>query len=165
MEHANYQKIFYEFSKALNFNSAKELNSRLELIFRASEHGFSSSEFHRYCDDKGPTIILINQTHTYGVGSIKSGNRQIRTVKYNFGCFASISWNSNGGYTEAPGSFLFSIYPSRFTKGKIYQNNENAIYGNRKYGPVMGGNFLFRGDIQIEGRSPNLVDYEVYKLH
>jgi hypothetical protein len=32
---------------------------KLKLIFRASEHGFRASEFHRICDGKEPTITLV----------------------------------------------------------------------------------------------------------
>jgi hypothetical protein len=30
-----------------------------KLLFRASEHGYSCSEFHRLCDDKGPTMVFV----------------------------------------------------------------------------------------------------------
>ena len=33
-----------------------------ELIFRMSENGSSWEDFHKYCDDKGPTLILIETT-------------------------------------------------------------------------------------------------------
>ena len=29
------------------------------LLFRASEHGYRSSSFHKHCDGKGPTITLV----------------------------------------------------------------------------------------------------------
>jgi hypothetical protein len=31
----------------------------LTLLYRASEHNFRASEFHRLCDRKGPTITLV----------------------------------------------------------------------------------------------------------
>jgi hypothetical protein len=37
--------------------SNKEVN--LTLLFRTPEHGFLASEFHQYCDWKGPTITLV----------------------------------------------------------------------------------------------------------
>ncbi len=30
-----------------------------KLIYRASEHNYSASSFHEYCDDKWPTLIII----------------------------------------------------------------------------------------------------------
>ena len=156
----NYHRIFHGFAKALNFNSTEEVNTRLKLIFRASEHQYSLSEFHRHCDNQGPTITLIRSyqsAHTYGG---KNGSTRIPERLHIFGCFASASWNSNGGYIESSGSFLFRVRPYSFEKGKIYERNENAMFGNIKYGPVMGGNFFQRGDIQISGRE----NFEVFRL-
>ena len=33
-----------------------------KLLYRASEHGFTAKSFHNYCDDKGPTLIVIKST-------------------------------------------------------------------------------------------------------
>ena len=30
-----------------------------KLIYRASEHGYSAKTFHEYCDDKGPTLVVL----------------------------------------------------------------------------------------------------------
>lgn len=35
----------------------------VELLYRASEHGFTYSAFHDKCDNKGPTISLIKSEH------------------------------------------------------------------------------------------------------
>ena len=43
----------------------KQFNSLfciMTLIYRASEHGYTSSSFHEHCDDKGPTLIIIKTT-------------------------------------------------------------------------------------------------------
>ena len=32
------------------------------LIYRASEHGYTAKSFHEYCDDKGPTLIVIKSS-------------------------------------------------------------------------------------------------------
>jgi hypothetical protein len=32
---------------------------KMTLIFRASEHGFLATEFHRVCDGKGATVTLV----------------------------------------------------------------------------------------------------------
>ena len=31
----------------------------MKLLFRASEHGFSAKEFHRWCDGKAPTLVVV----------------------------------------------------------------------------------------------------------
>ena len=33
-----------------------------KLLYRASEHGYTASSFHEYCDDKGPTLIVIKSS-------------------------------------------------------------------------------------------------------
>ena len=33
-----------------------------KLLFRASEHGYRAKSFHKYCDDKGPTLIIIKSS-------------------------------------------------------------------------------------------------------
>ena len=36
-----------------------ESDSNWKLLYRASEHKYSASLFHKYCDDKGPTLVII----------------------------------------------------------------------------------------------------------
>ena len=33
-----------------------------KLFYRASEHGYSANQFHKRCDNKGPTLIIIKST-------------------------------------------------------------------------------------------------------
>ena len=53
-------------------------NATCSLLFRASTDGHTHADFHRCCDNKGPTLVLI-----------KSG-------EYIFGGFASKSWETPG---------------------------------------------------------------------
>ena len=122
-----YKKHYNYLAQLLNFNSTEELKTKLHLLFRASEHDFSASAFHRCCDNKGPTITIIRSTN-----------------KCIFGGFASESWFSNGGFAEAPGSFLFSL--NKETKHEIYQNENCAIEGNRNWGPIFSDD-LYLPDI------------------
>ena len=34
----------------------------MKLLYRASEQGYSGKSFHDYCDDKGPTLIIIKNS-------------------------------------------------------------------------------------------------------
>ena len=34
----------------------------MKLLYRASEHGYTARSFHDYCDDKGPTLIVIKSS-------------------------------------------------------------------------------------------------------
>lgn len=43
---------------------AKDVVS-IELIYRASRDGWDFADFHRHCDDMGPTLSLIRSTKGY----------------------------------------------------------------------------------------------------
>ena len=60
-----------------------------KLLYRASEHEYTAKSFHEYCDDKGPTLIVI-----------KSSGGWI------FGGYTTQSWSGND-YT---GIFIDMIY-------------------------------------------------------
>ena len=38
------------------------------LIYRTSEHGYTANSFHKYCDDKGPTLIVIKSSEGWIFG-------------------------------------------------------------------------------------------------
>ena len=38
------------------------------LIYRSSEHGYTGKSFHEYCDDKGPTLIIIKSSEGWIFG-------------------------------------------------------------------------------------------------
>ncbi len=43
-------------------------NNKWKLIYRASEHEYTAKSFHEYCDDKGPTLIVIKSTEGWIFG-------------------------------------------------------------------------------------------------
>ena len=55
----------------------------MKLLYRASEHGYTAKSFHEYCDDKGPTLIII-----------KSSEGWI------FGGYTTQSWSGDGIYND-----------------------------------------------------------------
>jgi len=98
--------------------------NKMELLYRGTRDGSESNVFHNKCDNQGPTICLI-----------KNDKDNI------FGGFASISWNSNGGYKSANNSFLFTltnihnINPTKFPN----TNSGYSVYHGSSYGPIFGG--------------------------
>ncbi len=96
-------------------------NEGLILIFRASKDGFKVNDFHRMCDDKPRTLVII-----------KSNFDNI------FGGFSNHPWKSypKGQYVEDSDAFLFSL--TYHTKHKQMKNNEFALYLTENYGPVFG---------------------------
>lgn len=97
---------------------------RFKLLYRGSRDGFGAKDFHEKCDNKGPTIVVVENT---------AGNK--------FGGYAAVSWTStNGQKIDSPesfSSFLFSVD----TKEKLlYQpdSNQYVLYHSSKYGPDFG---------------------------
>ncbi len=89
-------KFFFTYSNELLPNSQlvnQEYDSYLrewlgndyqwKLLYRASEHGYTGRSFHEYCNDKGPTLVVI-----------KSSEGWI------FGGYTTQSWNGGGIYID-----------------------------------------------------------------
>ena len=119
------------------------------LLYRASEHEYTAKSFHEYCDDKGPTLVII-----------KSSRGWI------FGGYTTQSWAYNKPtqekriqlshlliylviFKEDPEAFIFTLKnpygvgPTRF-RGR-YRNSYIAC--GRQFGPDFSDNC--NGDIGI----------------
>ena len=120
----NHLKHFTYLAKLLKLNSVEELPKKLILLFRASEHNFSASKFHKICDGKGPTLTIVRST-----------------AKKLFGGYASKSWFSGNKRDSASDSFLFSL--DHETIHNLYQRKDSALGGFNDYGPYFGYNDLY----------------------
>ena len=95
-------------------------------IYKATRDGGTGKNFHSHCDNKGPTLTLINSTNGYI-----------------FGGFISISWEGPKNWTyksNDDSAFIFSIdnkikYP--------IQNKSCVIYNQINYGPDFGSNDIY----------------------
>ena len=103
----------------------KEVN----LLFRASDHGQRTADFHSRCDNKGSTVCIIKND---------KGKE--------FGGFVKIPWKSEGGSTVDKEAFMFSLnlnqkYP--YHKGDaIYCSSGNGCsFGGSGNEPFIGTNF------------------------
>ena len=120
--------------------------NKMELLYRGTRDGSESNVFHNKCDNQGPTICLI-----------KNDKDNI------FGGYASISWNSSGGYKSANDSFLFTLTNIHNTNPIKFPNtNSNySVYHYSRYGPTFGGgcdlyicnNYLYGGSATNIGHS------------
>ena len=70
--------------------------------------GFEASKFHILCDNKGPTLTLIETTW-----------------KHTFGGFTKASWDQSGKKKEDRNSFLFSV--DKLAKYPITKDFDKAI--------------------------------------
>jgi len=84
--------------------------TKLELLYRASDDGWESEDFHSRCDNKGPTVTVIKCTDGYI-----------------FGGFTSTAWASTDTYVACPDAFIFSLYrPGDVGPVKLAVNAEMA---------------------------------------
>ena len=89
-------------------NKLKDKKFIFKLIYRGTEDGKYSKDFHRKCDGIPMTISIIKTI-----------------TDYKFGGYAEKPWGINGGsITDDENAFIFSL-----NKMKIY----NSIYGKNKY--------------------------------
>ena len=73
---------------------------RLKLIFRGGLDGCAGEEFHKCCDNNGPTLTIIESE----LGKV-------------FGAYTDISWSSEIGYKNGNGNtFIFSLRDNNFVK-------------------------------------------------
>jgi TLD len=83
-------------------------SSTFNLIYDASTHGWDASDFHNYCDDKGPTLTLLETVENFI-----------------FGGFSVQSWNQRYGYNPDSKAFIFSV--NLCEKYPITASNQQAI--------------------------------------
>ncbi|KAJ5070473.1 pep-cterm sorting domain-containing protein [Anaeramoeba ignava] len=114
----------------------KKFFTKMKLRFSAKKDGFSSKEFHKVCDDKGPTLIIVKSAKGYIMGG-----------------FTKVGFKSqNPGHVKDDSSFIFTIKnpknspPQKFPI--IEERNERAIYSNNDYGPYFG-DFGYYGDLCV----------------
>ena len=99
-------------------------NIILELIFKMTENGFTAKDFHHYCDNKGPTLILIKTSNDEIIGGFTTLNWETTTEREN-------------KYDELGLTFLFSLTLNKkfnMIKQYIYPAIQNAA----NIGPSFG---------------------------
>ncbi|KAK8798660.1 hypothetical protein WA158_007745 [Blastocystis sp. Blastoise] len=117
------------------FNRKNNKDKKWKLLFRASEHNYLSRDFHKYCDNKGETIVLIKH-----IGH----NNHVNI----FGGYTDQNWKCNddwffNGWKSYSKEFLFTlsnehnIPPTKYD----YTNSDKdcGIYCDASFGPVFGG--------------------------
>ena len=95
-------------------------------IYKATRDGRRGKDFHRYCDNKNPTLTLIESTNGYI-----------------FGGYITIPWESPSNWTyknNDNNAFIFSV--NNNLKFPI-QNKSYVIYLHKDYGPGFGNNEIY----------------------
>ncbi|CAF1062656.1 unnamed protein product [Adineta steineri] len=124
------------------------INQRWKLIYKATCDGFDANAFHSHCNNKGPTMTII-QSNT----------------NYIFGGYTSASWTSSQRWQNDERAFLFTltnphnIPPTKYTIRS--DRAVNAIYDSSDYGPTFGAGC----DIGIHNTSnSNYSNYTYFPL-
>ena len=111
-----------ELIKLCEFN----LKDSFRLIYRASEHGFGSHNFHNKCNIAENTFIVIKASET----------------NFIFGGYTSVKWSPAISYYKAdPNAFLFSLTnkDNQPCKMKIDSSKQDkAIVNSFEHGPIFG---------------------------
>ena len=102
---------------------------KYDLIYKMSKDGSTAKDFHKCCDNKGPTLTIIKTT----------GNQII-------GGFTSLEWkslDSNHCVLEdkTRRTFIFSL--NLMKKFEMFSNQKTAIYSYENYGPSFGDKEIF----------------------
>ena len=100
-------------------------NQRWELIYKASRDGFAASTFHKRCNNKGPTMTIIQSNNNYL-----------------FGGYTSIPWTSDGPAKTDTTAFLFTLTnPHNIPPTKYAIKSDktaHAVYHASDHGPTFG---------------------------
>ena len=126
------QNLLINWSK----QKVKKDEINFELIFKMSENGSDSKNFHKFCDNKGPTLTLI---------STSEGKK--------FGGFTPLNWKNVGGFIndKSMSTFIFSLNLNK--KFDIINKENNAIKVDENNGPNFGnGDIIVYQDMK-EGKT------------
>ena len=98
---------------------------KAELLYRLSRDSHFYQIFHKYCDNKGPTLTLIEAVEGFITGG-----------------YTPLDWDSKTEWKEDKDTFIFSLTEN---KKFIKQNSSYSIFCLDSYGPWFD-NFGFEGN-------------------
>jgi len=116
------------FHKFMQWQEMESLNEMLKpvskklgvVLYVASRDGDKASDFHGACDNKGPTVVIVETT----TGVV-------------FGGYAGVAWESKSEWGRSSNSFIFQIRPN--VKKYPIIHPQYAVTHNADYGPTFGG--------------------------
>ncbi|XP_078141608.1 interferon-induced protein 44-like isoform X1 [Centroberyx gerrardi] len=136
---------------------------KLQLLYKASIHGFTGTAFHQQCDNKSPTV---------SVGYNASG--------YVFGGYTSKPFNQSGQYMQDDRAFLFTLkganvlkYPVTSSAYAVRMMNNSGPYFGEAFVLVNGsqavayscpGKYYNFTAAEMHGNDLQLTECEVYQV-
>ncbi|GBC07283.1 hypothetical protein RclHR1_07360006 [Rhizophagus clarus] len=135
---------------------------KFKLLYRASRDGNTAAAFHKQCDNKGATIVII----------------KIKNSEQIVGGYNPLNWDSNNKYKLAYDNFIFSFTDrNNLFSARIGYNYYDTIGCHSSFGPKFGDdknglNFLGDTWYMYGNYSPNVDipgsfkadDYEVFQV-
>ena len=115
-------------------------------IYKATKDGGTGKDFHKFCDNKKPTLTLFESTNGYI-----------------FGGYISISWEGPLNWTykgNDDNAFIFSV--NNQMKFPI-QDKSKVIYNQRDYGPDFGNNDIYLDNSNFLNNDSQCNNYNQYK--
>ena len=110
---------------------------KYNLIFKKTRDGDTADIFHKFCDNKGKTLIMIETT---------KGRK--------FGGFTNENWDESGDWKyKNYNDFVFSIDLNKIYKHK---GGTYSTIGDKGYGPVFGNGRPSYCDILFQGNTLNI---------
>ena len=157
----------YEKEKAIkNWINPPFKKIKFELLFRKSRDGSSHTTFHKYCDNKGPSLTLVETSKGY-----------------KFGGYTPFSFKSQEGHSPSNDNetFIFSLnLMKKFNKLKeeslvYFSPNAGPCFGkggsdfylkdNLDYGKTINCSFLINSELTNgEYGKYNVNELEIYKV-
>jgi TLD len=104
---------------------------RFELLYRGSRDSMTAAAFHRLCDGKGPTLVLI-------------AGQSVGQPVCVFGGFAGKPWEGGDKIVDARDSFVFTVvnpFGDGIVKMPVIEGGEWASWAMQCYvgsGPIFG---------------------------
>ena len=105
---------------------------KVELLFTASQHNFSSAAFHKHCDNIPDTLTLVRT----GGGKTIAG-------------YSHYQWNQVSGWLNDSGRRVFLVQMDLGEK-LVPKSDNFLIYCHQKCGPSFG-----RGDLTLFNEGNN----------
>jgi hypothetical protein len=112
----------------LNINRLFLKDKNWLLIYKATTDGFQAGDFHRHCDNKGPTLTLIQIRHHF----------HIKKHYSIFGGYTTIPWSSRHDSSPDSEAFLFVFAGDQIQRFNIRSSNEIAVIHDPVSGPIFG---------------------------
>lgn len=136
---------------------------KLQLLYKASIHGFTGAAFHQRCDNCSPTV---------SVGYNNSG--------FVFGGYTKQPFSQSGQYVNDDQAFLFTFNAEKLIKypvndsayavrmiannGPYFGENLVLVIGSQAVAHSNPGSYYNFPAAQMHGNNLNLTDCEVYEV-